>query len=270
MGGCYGSPVNDAQLADLEHENMIQAMTSFCASVAGARVWRADGTAVISTGLPFVLFNQVVVDGEATLPAAIAAGVSVMREGRGPFVVNLRSGRDDRFVPLMGELGLVPISEQPWMPGMAWHPVAEAVPVDLPGFEVRRVRDLADLDDHVTTGAAAFELPEEIIRAVVVPPLIDRADAPIYVGYEHDVPVSTGLGIRSGRTIGVYNIATIESARGRGYGAAITRRVVSDGIAAGCDVAILQASEMGYPVYERLGFRTVVEYVGYVDPSVPA
>ena len=82
--------------------------------------------------------------------------------------------------------------------------------------------------------------------------------------------MSTGLGIRSGRTIGVYNIATIESARGRGYGAAITRQVVADGIAAGCDVAILQASDMGYPVYERMGFRTVVEYVGYVDPSGPA
>ncbi len=249
---------------------MIQAMTSFCANVARARVWRADGAAIISTGLPFVLFNQVVVDGDATLPAAIAAGVKVMREGRGPFVVNLRSGRDDRFVPLMGELGLVPISEQPWMPGMAWYPARAAVADALPEFEVRRVRDLRGLEDHISTGAAGFELPEDILRAVVVPSLIDRADTPIYVGYEGGRPVSTGVGIRSGRTIGVYNIATIESARGRGYGAAITRRVVVDGVAAGCDAAILQASDMGYPVYERLGFRTVVEYVGYVDPSVAA
>ena len=261
--------MHDAELADLEHENMIRAMTSFCANVAGARVWRADGTAVISTGLPFVLFNQVVVDGEATGPEAIAAGVSVMRQGRGPFVVNLRSGRDDRFVPLMGELGLVPISEQPWMPGMAWHPIADGEPASPPGFEVRQVRDPLELEDHIRTGAAGFELPEEILRAVVVPSLIGRADVPIYVGYEHGVPVSTGLGIRSDRTIGVYHIATVEAARGRGYGAAITRRVVADGVAAGCDVAILQASDMGYSIYERLGFRTVVAYVGYVDPAVP-
>ena len=35
----------------------------------------------------------------------------------------------------------------------------------------------------------------------------------------------------------------------------------------GCEVAILQASPMGYPIYQRLGFETVVEYVGFVDPA---
>ncbi len=32
-------------------------------------------------------------------------------------------------------------------------------------------------------------------------------------------------------------------------------------------MAILQASDMGYPIYERLGFKTVVEYFAYVDPE---
>jgi hypothetical protein len=41
--------------------------------------------------------------------------------------------------------------------------------------------------------------------------------------------------------------------------------VVADGVADGCDVAALQASEMGRPIYERLGFRTVVRYATYVD-----
>ena len=262
--------MNDAELADLEHQNMVVTMSAFCANVAGARVWRADGVMVAATGLPFVLFNQVIIDGEATRPAAIAGGVATMREGAGPFVVNLRSGRDDRFIPLMEELGLVPISDQPWMPGMAWHPIEGAAPTLPTGFEVREVRDIDGLQAHVTTGAEGFELPEDILRAVVVPALLDRADMPIYVGYENGVPVSTGLGVRSGRTIGIYNIATIPAARGKGYGAAITRRNVADGVAAGCDVAILQASDMGFPIYERIGFRTVVEYVGFVDPSPPA
>lgn len=259
------------ELADLEHANMIEAMTSVCANVAGARVWRADGVAVIATGLPFVLFNQVAIDGDATASAAVASAVAFMRQRRGPFVVNLRSGRDDGFVPLITDLGLVPMSERPWMPGMAWHPLPEVMTVpDLPRHEIRRVTDEAGLAEHLRTGAIAFEMPEEILREVVVPALLSRADTAIYVGYTDGQPVSAGLGIRTGRTIGVYNIATVEPARGRGYGAAITRRVVADGVAAGCDVATLQASDMGYAVYERLGFRTVVDYVGYVDPGAAA
>ena len=45
----------------------------------------------------------------------------------------------------------------------------------------------------------------------------------------------------------------------------MTTRIASDAATAGCDVAVLQASEMGRPIYERLGYRTVVEYMGYVD-----
>jgi predicted GNAT family acetyltransferase len=73
-------------------------------------------------------------------------------------------------------------------------------------------------------------------------------------------------GVGRGRTIGVYSIATIESVRRRGYGAAMTARVVADGVAAGCDVAALQASDMGRSIYERLGFRTLVRYAAYVEP----
>lgn len=47
-----------------------------------------------------------------------------------------------------------------------------------------------------------------------------------------------------GRTIGVYSIATVEAARRRGYGAAMTARVMTDGVVAGCDIAALQASEL--------------------------
>ncbi len=97
--------------------------------------------------------------------------------------------------------------------------------------------------------------------------MLAHPDMFVYVGYTDGVPVTSGLGFRTGRTIGVYNIATVETARRRGYGAAMTMRIVDDGAAAGCDLAILQASDMGRPIYERLGFRLVVDYGGFVDPG---
>jgi GNAT superfamily N-acetyltransferase len=254
-------------LARLEHANMIQTMTLIAGNVPGAVVRQTDDVAALSSGLPFILFNQVIVAGDAATPAALSAGIGVMRDRGSPFVVNLRVGADDAFAAVARELGLVPLSERPWMPGMAMHPISAEPTVDTPGFEIRQASDAAGIEDHIRTAALGFEMAEDVIRAIVVPTLLGRDDVAVYVGYVDGEPVATGLGFRTDSTIGVYNIATVESRRGRGYGAAMTRRVVADGVAAGCDVAILQSSEMGFPIYERLGFRTVVEYMGYVEPS---
>jgi GNAT superfamily N-acetyltransferase len=110
-------------------------------------------------------------------------------------------------------------------------------------------------------------MPDAVADMAMHDGLLERADCAIYVGYSAGAPVTTGLAIRTGRTIGVYNIATIEAARRRGLGSLMTARITADGRAKGCDVAILQASEMGLSVYERLGYRTVVEYDGYVEPE---
>ena len=61
----------------------------------------------------------------------------------------------------------------------------------------------------------------------------------------------------AGGTAGVFNIATVPAYRGRGYGRAVTSRIVADGVARGADLAYLQSSEDGYPLYESMGFRTV-------------
>jgi predicted GNAT family acetyltransferase len=255
-------------LAALEHENLIEAFALFSSFPEGAVVRRAGGVAAASSGLPFLLFNQVIVETDDATPDALADGIGFMRERGTKFLVNLRIGADDRLAPQMAEVGLVPLSETPWMPGMALHPVeADAAAADPAAYEVRLATDRAGIEDHVRTGAAGFDMPEELLGAVVVPDLLHRDSVAVYVGYTDGEAVSTGLGLRSGRTIGVYNVATVEGARGRGYAAAMTRRVVADGVAAGCDVAILQSSAMGYAIYERLGFRTVIEYMAYVEPD---
>lgn len=255
-------------LAQLEHENMIEAMALAGANAEGAVVRRVDGVALIATGLPLRLFNQVIIERDDATVDAVGAAVGVTR-GRGDqFLVNLRVGADDRLIPLMHQLGLAPLSEEPWMPGMALYPISTAArPDTAPDYLIRRVTDEAGIEHHIKTAAAGFELPESVLRSIMTPTMAQRAGVTAYVGYADDRPVSTGLGIRTGRTIGVYNVATLSAVRRRGYGAAMTARAVADGAAAGCDVAILQSSAMGYPVYERLGFRKVVEYVGYVDAA---
>jgi len=52
-------------------------------------------------------------------------------------------------------------------------------------------------------------------------------------------------------------VATAAEYRGRGYGAAVTRRCLEAGHTAGACWAFLQSSSAGLRVYEALGFETV-------------
>ena len=255
-------------LVALEHENWIAYLTGVVGCTGGASVIRTGGVVTILTGLPFDWFNQVLIEDEEATPAGVVAGLAEAR-GRGDkFVVRLRDGIDDRFISTLTQAGLAPAAQETSTPGMVAlpgdHPaIAEHA---APELEIRRVTDAAGVDAHRQVVTAGFGSDPAVALGTACLDLLDRPECVVYVGYVGGDAVASGLGWRTGRTIGVYSIATIASARRRGYGAAMTARVMADGVATGCDVAALQASELGRPIYERLGFRTVVRYAAYVDP----
>jgi predicted acetyltransferase len=88
-----------------------------------------------------------------------------------------------------------------------------------------------------------------------------------FVGYLDGEPVAASQLEVFGPIAGVNFIGVKEAHRGRGFGEAVTWRVVNAGRDAGCRFAILQASDAGKPVYERMGFRTVTGYRTYARPE---
>lgn len=58
------------------------------------------------------------------------------------------------------------------------------------------------------------------------------------------------------RSAGVYFVATLPEARGRRLASRLLVRALLEARERGCVTATLQATRMGAPVYERLGFRT--------------
>jgi len=268
----YVPAMTNDELIALEHVNWIAYLTGVVSCTSGADVSHTDGVVTILTGLPFDWFNQVLVENEEATPDSLLAGVSRARERGSPFVVRLRKGIDDRFVATLARAGLEPGGEETLTPGMVAFPVARG-PIAryaAPELEIRRVADATGIDVHRDVVTAGFGSDRAVALGTACPDILDRPECVVYVGFSEGRPVVSGLGWQSGRTIGVYSIATVQSARRRGYGAAMTARVVADGVDAGCDVAALQASEMGLPIYERLGFRTVVRYAAYADPAAGA
>src|SRR6476659_7421379 len=89
-----------------------------------------------------------------------------------------------------------------------------------------------------------------------------------YLGRVAGRDVSTSVGLTLGNDVGLFGVATPPEHRGRGYGAALTAAAARDGFAAGADLAWLQSSRLGLPVYRRLGFREVETYVLRSRPSL--
>jgi GNAT superfamily N-acetyltransferase len=261
--------MNTAERVALEHENWIAYLTGVVRCSNAARVHRDGGAVTILSDIPFDWFNQVLIERSDATPAGLLAA---LEEGLGRgsgFVVRLRDGVDDRFISTLTRTGLAAAGEATTTPGMVAFPIdrdamADAIaPSRLPGFEIRQVIDAIGIDDHRKVVTEGFGSPPAVAFGTTCAGLLEHPDCTVYVGYAGGIPVVSGLGWRTGRTIGVYAIATIPEARRNGYGAAMTARVVRDGSNAGCDVGVLQASELGRPIYERLGFRVAVRYLAY-------
>jgi len=65
---------------------------------------------------------------------------------------------------------------------------------------------------------------------------------------------------------GIFCVGTLPHARGQGLGTSVTQAAMRAACQDGVRVAVLQASEMGRPVYERLGFDTVAYITEHLPP----
>lgn len=252
--------------AALEHENWIAYITGVGRYSPSVEIERIDGVVGIRSRMGFDWFNQVLVErDDARVSDLLAAAGPGPRGADGP-IVRLRDGIDDRLIPGLTGAGWVAAGQETMTPGMTAFPIDHVATMapDVHGFEIRRVSDPGGVEDHRAVVTEGFGVARTIAVETTDLELLGTPECTIYVGYAGGLPVTSGIGWRGGRTIGVYAISTVPAARRRGYGEAMTARVVADGIAAGCDVAALQASAVGRPIYERLGFRVDVRYNAYV------
>lgn len=246
------------------NESFVDSYRKLCEH-AGGEVAAFGGIFAFATGLPASTFNGCVAVKPATL-ADLDAAIAWAEERGLPFRVWIDEER-------VGDLGAAALAhglvrdEEPF-PGMVLHPVPEPSP-PATGVTVAPVASAADLEEHLGVHVASG-IPEDFARRLLSPAMVNDPNVTAFTGYLDGRPVGHSLAIRTGAAGGVYNVGTLPEVRGRGVGAATTWACVSAARAQGIDTVVLQASEMGFPLYRSMGFRPVIAYAMYrqVAPQV--
>lgn len=254
----------DEIVAELQ-ANFIKANRDIAEHCATGDVREIAGLLIKHTGVPASDQNAAFVTRPLHDPlAAIRGAVAYFEDRAMPYGILMRQGLDPAAARVCLELGLVHVHT---LPGMALAPLAEVIPQPPAGLDIRTVTTAAQHDVHVETDAAGFEGSLDHARRLFPASLFERGAAVEFTGFVDGAPVAISTLVTAGRTAGVYGVATVPAYRRRGFGEAMTWRAIREGVARGCEMASLMASDMGRPMYERMGFRLVAPFLIFARPD---
>ena len=151
-------------------------------------------------------------------------------------------------------------------------PPEEAPP---PGVRIELLDDADDIDTYVdllmremqhSHGVASTDA-RAIRRRHLLGKLGKDPDSRRFVAWLDGQPVATSRLSMAGGAAGLYTVVTMPEARGRGIGRAMTLRAFHAGRDAGMRIGTLQATDMGFRIYRKLGFEELFRYRMMVRPA---
>jgi ribosomal protein S18 acetylase RimI-like enzyme len=253
--------VDEAERRHAAHLNFVDSSRQLFELDSGVQFADYDGALIGAGSHPHPAISNAVMrrDDEVDAADLIATARGFFAErGRG-FSVWVRGGIDEDLTAAAEEDGLNFVYEMPEM--ICEHRVEER-PVP-EGTEITRVTDT----EHV---GAYWELTGKAYASLSFPPELfgyyDRRDGVLaenvvaFLGYLDGKPVSAAMTIVHDGVAGIYWVGTLEEARGKGLAWATTAAATNAGFDLGAELASLQASHMGQPIYERMGYETIYPY----------
>ena len=125
------------------------------------------------------------------------------------------------------------------------------------GLRIVAVEDEATLRKWIHIASIGFEIPQGVENVWFDFFESCACNHPFrtYLALFNGEPVATSQLFTSAGVAGIYNVTCLPEARGQGIGAAITQAPLLAAREMEYRVGILQASSMGYKVYQRLGFQ---------------
>lgn len=143
-------------------------------------------------------------------------------------------------------------------PGMAID--LDRLPVSVPHPEqlvIREIHDFEQFEIWSQIFTLGYGLPDTLLDVLISIYASMGLELPSrsYLATLDGQPVGTSRLFLGGGVAGIYNVATIPQARGQGIGAALTLLPLHQARSMGYRAGILQSSEMGFRLYQRLGFE---------------
>ena len=150
-------------------------------------------------------------------------------------------------------------------PFMARMPAAAHAPAVPPELHIHEVVDRDGLEVFERTLVEGYPMPD--LQPYEWGRFYDErvlgGPTRLWVGYVDDEPVATAAVHLAGGVNNVEMIATADAHRGTGYGAAVTWAATTADPAL---PAVLIASDLGRPVYERLGYTALTRWTLWMRP----
>lgn len=144
-------------------------------------------------------------------------------------------------------------------PGMALD-----LSADLPAPETDAVIELvtnqSELAEWVTVAESVFDMAAETTRLITSESVLQDEALQFLLGRVDGKPATCGILSVHDAVAGLYLIGVEEDFRRRGIGEAMTWELLRAGQERDAEIGVLHSTQMGYPLYEQMGFETEVEF----------
>jgi hypothetical protein len=249
------------ELLTLMDRNLVAVYATDTRATPGGAVIEADGLVMCRTPHGTVATNMAIVTGpiDAARVRTLTAE-AYERDGR-PFAVWTREHADAALDEDLRRLGFHQIHREP---GMVYLQDGAALPPPPPEITIRAITDDAGREEYGRLMARAFGVygaPEKsTLEHFASMAGVRGPDTQAYLAWRDGRAVAGATLYMAHEVGGIGWVGTDPDAFGRGYGRAVTRAVIADGVRRGARFMNLQASPMGEPMYRRMGFLTPTHY----------
>jgi GNAT superfamily N-acetyltransferase len=245
--------VTDDDLYARGSETLLASWAQYARGSAGAALQRLSGVAVavFPQGPERAVYNNALLDRDLSHPertaAADAMAAAYGSAGIDRYAAWVHESDEEMRAELSGR-GFA-IAESTLAMGLS----LDAISVTPPEVEIRPVDWPEYLEYLEVVGAPAG--------------LLSGADPSAFralAARRDDENVATAIAFDHRGDCGIYNMSTLETARRRGFGTALTARQVRGAAERGCSTASLQSTAMAERVYAAVGFRDLGRILEFV------